>query len=55
VARKLAEQAQFGLRHRTPSTDWAKGWKQGVSDTAQGFLAIAAELEATVQTVKEAQ
>jgi hypothetical protein len=29
----------------TPSTDWGDGWKDGIRDTAQGLLAIAAELE----------
>ena len=43
--RAAADQAQASLYHTTPSTDWSKGWKQGASDAAQGFLAIAAELE----------
>ena len=43
--RAAADQAQASLYYTAPTTDWSKGWKQGVSDAAQGFLAIADELE----------
>lgn len=43
--RAAADQAQASLYYTTHVTVWSKGWKQGVSDAAQGFLAIAAELE----------
>lgn len=44
--RAAADQVQANIYHSTPSTDWGKGWKEGVRDAAQGFLAIAHELEA---------
>ena len=43
--RAAADQAQANVYHSTPSTDWGKGWKEGVHNVAQGFRAIAAELE----------
>ena len=44
--RAVADYAQRSSYAAAPSTDWGDGWKVGVSDTAQGLLAIAAELEA---------
>ena len=44
--RAAADQARRTVVTGTPSTDWGKGWKQGAMDVAEGFLAIAAELEA---------
>jgi len=44
--RVAADQARRTVVTGTPSTDWGKGWKQGAMDVAEGFLAIAAELEA---------
>ena len=43
--RAVADHAQRSGYAATPSTDWGNGWKSGVNDTAQGLLAIAAELE----------
>jgi hypothetical protein len=45
--RAAADYAQRSSYAAAPSTDWGDGWKVGVSDTAQGLIAIAAELEAT--------
>jgi len=44
--RAAADQARRTVVTGIPSTDWGKGWKQGAMDVAEGFLAIAAELEA---------
>ena len=43
--RAAADYAQRSSYAAAPSTDWGDGWKVGVSDTAQGLIAIAAELE----------
>ena len=43
--RAAADQARRTVVTGIPSTDWGKGWKQGAMDVAEGFLAIAAELE----------
>ena len=43
--RAAADQARRTVVTGTPSTDWGKGWKQGAMDVAEGFLAIAAELD----------
>jgi hypothetical protein len=48
LAAALREAADISKRSAAdsiPSTDWGDGWKDGVCDTAQGLLAIAAELE----------
>ena len=44
--RAAADQARRTVVTGIPSTDWGKGWKQGAMGVAEGFLAIAAELEA---------
>jgi hypothetical protein len=44
--RAVADYAQRSSYAAAPSTDWGDGWKVGVSDTAQGLIAIADELEA---------
>jgi len=43
--RAVADYAQRSSYAAAPSTDWGDGWKVGVSDTAQGLIAIADELE----------
>jgi hypothetical protein len=43
--RAAADYAQRSSYAAAPSTDWGDGWKVGVSDTAQGLIAIADELE----------
>jgi hypothetical protein len=43
--RAAADYAQRSSYAAAPSTDWGDGWKAGVSDTAQGLIAIADELE----------
>jgi hypothetical protein len=43
--RAAADQVRRTAVTGTPSTDWGKGWQQGAMDVAEGFLAIAAELE----------
>ena len=43
--RAAANEAQKLIFMTTPSTDWGKGWKEGVRDAANGLFAIADELE----------
>jgi hypothetical protein len=43
--RAAADQAQASVYHTTPSTDWGKGWKEGMRDAVKDLYAIAAELE----------
>lgn len=45
--RAAADQAQASVYHASPSTDWGKGWEEGVKDATTGLLAIAAELDGT--------
>jgi hypothetical protein len=53
--REAADISKRSAADSTPSTDWGDGWKDGVLDTAQGLLAIAAELEQEANTTTEAQ
>jgi hypothetical protein len=54
--RAAADISKRSAADSTPSTDWGDGWKDGLLDTAQGLLAIAAELEqATSINTTEAQ
>jgi hypothetical protein len=43
--RAAADQAQASVYHTTPSTDWGKGWKEGMRDAVKDLYAIAAELD----------
>ena len=45
VLRAVAGIMKRAEANSTTSTDWGDGWKHGVRETAQGLLAIAAELE----------
>jgi hypothetical protein len=45
VLRAVAGIIKRAEANSTTSTDWGDGWKHGVRETAQGLLAIAAELE----------
>jgi hypothetical protein len=48
--RAAADRIKRSAANSTPSTDWGDGWKDGVGDTAQGLLAIAAELKQAADT-----
>jgi hypothetical protein len=48
--RAAADQAQASVYHTTPSTDWGKGWKEGMRDAVKDLYAIAAELDGSTPT-----
>jgi hypothetical protein len=48
--RAAADQAQASVYHTTPSTDWGKGWKEGMRDAVKDLYAIAAELDGATTT-----